>query len=169
MGLRAAIEEFEEPRVRDRLVGLVVIAAVAAVTGILIALAALELFADGFGYKDWAMPRIISNAWLQGVQVYPEHYLLVGTILLVPAAYLLALTVGIARARGWAWILAFVAGGLMATYGLLALVIPGDAAANADRWHLSGVPWLVVGVFLLWYFNRRAVRRDLGWGDPALG
>lgn len=153
----------------ERLVGLIVIAVAAGLAAVLIALAALELFVDAFGYTDWTVPRIISDEYMQGVQVYPEHYLLVGAILLIPMGYLFALAVGIARARGWAWILGFVAGGLIAPYGLLALVIPGNAAANADRWHLDGLPPLVIGVFLLWYFNRRAVRRDLGWGDPAIG
>ena len=93
-----------------------------------------------------------------------------GAILLIPTAYLAALAVGIVRARPWAWILGFVAGGLVGLYGVLALVIPGNLAANADRWHLAeSVPPIAVGAFTLWYFNRRAVRRDLGLGDPALG
>lgn len=162
--------DFEEPVIRDRLVGLIAIATAAALAGVVIALAALELFVDAAGYRDWAIPRVVSNEWLQGVNVYPEHYVFMGVMLLIPAGYLLTLAIGIARARGWAWILGFVAGGLIALYGVLAFVIPGNVDANVDRWHVAdGLPPLVLGGFLLWYFNRRATRRDLGWGDPAIG
>jgi hypothetical protein len=170
MRMADALRDLEEPAFRDRPVGLLAIAVGAAVGAILIGLAAVELFVDAFGYTDWAVPRIVSNEFLQGVSIYPEHYLFMGAILLIPTAYLAALAVGIARARWWAWILGFVAGGLVGLYGILALVIPGNAAANSDRWHLGeSVPWIVLGAFTLWYFNRRAVRRDLGMGDPALG
>lgn len=170
MRMADALRDLEEPAFRDRPVGLLAIALGAAVGAILIGLAAVELFVDAFGYTDWAVPRIVSNEFLQGVSIYPEHYLFMGVILLIPTAYLVALAVGIARARPWAWILGFVAGGLVGLYGILALVIPGNAAANSDRWHLGeSVPWIALGVFTLWYFNRRAVRRDLGMGDPALG
>ena len=165
-----ALRDLEEPTIRDRPVGLLAIAVAAAIGAVLIGLAAVELFVDAFGYTDWAVPRIVSNEFIQGVSIYPEHYLFMGAILLFPTAYLAALAVGIARARPWAWILGFVAGGLVGLYGILALVIPGNAAANSDRWHLGeSVPWIALGVFTLWYFNRRSVRRDLGMGDPALG
>ena len=165
-----ALRDLEEPTFRDRPVVLLAIAVAAAIGAVLIGLAAVELFVDGFGYSDWTVPRIVSNEFLQGVSIYPEHYLFMGAVLLIPTAYLAALAVGLARARPWAWILAFVAGGLVGLYGVLALVIPGNLAANADRWHLAeSLPWIALGAFTLWYFNRRAVRRDLGMGDPALG
>ena len=168
--LLEALRDLEEPTIRDRLVGLVVIAATAGALGIVIALVAAELFAGALGYEDWAIPRLVGNEFLEGVKVYPEHYLLMGVAVLVPALYLLAFAIGIARGRGWAVILGLVAGGLLTMYGILALVIPKDAAANAERWHPGdAAPFLVSGVFLAWYFNRRAVRRDLGWGDPAIG
>lgn len=170
MRIRDALSDLEEPLFRDRPVVLLAIAVAAAIGALLIGLAALELFVDGFGYADWTVPRVVSNEFLQGVSVYPEHYIFMGVVLLIPTAYLAALAVGIARARPWAWILGFVAGGLVGLYGVLALVIPGNLAANADRWHLAeSVPWIALGAFTLWYFNRRAVRRDLGLGDPALG
>lgn len=165
-----ALRDLEEPTIGDRPIVLLTVAVGAALGAVLIGLAAVELFVDGFGYSDWTVPRIVSNEFLQGVSIYPEHYLFMGTILLIPTAYLAALAIGIARARPWAWILGFVAGGLVGLYGVLALVIPGNLAANADRWHLAeSVPWIALGAFTLWYFNRRAVRRDLGMGDPALG
>jgi hypothetical protein len=165
-----ALRDLEEPTIRDRPVVLLAIAVGAAIAAVLIGLAAVELFVDGFGYTDWAVPRIVSNEFLQGVSIYPEHYIFMGAILAIPTAFLAALAIGIARARPWAWILGFIAGGLVGLYGVLALVIPGNAAANADRWHLGeSVPWIALGAFTLWYFNRRAVRRDLGMGDPALG
>lgn len=165
-----AFRDIDEPTIRDRPVVLLAIAVAAAIAAILIGLAAVELFVDGFGYADWTVPRIVSNEFLQGVSIYPEHYLFMAAILLIPTAYLAALAVGIGRARPWAWILGFVAGGLVGLYGILALVIPGNLAANADRWHLGeSVPWIALGALTLWYFNRRAVRRDLGMGDPALG
>jgi len=165
-----ALRDLEEPTFRDRPVVLLAIAIAAAIAAVLIGLASIELFVDGFGYTDWTVPRIVGNEFIQGVTVYPENYLFMGAILLIPTAYLAALAVGIVRARPWAWILGFVAGGLVGLYGVLALVIPGNLAANADRWHLAeSVPPIAVGAFTLWYFNRRAVRRDLGLGDPALG
>lgn len=77
---------------------------------------------------------------------------------------------GIARHRLWAWIMGLVAGGLIALYGMLALVIPADLASGSDRWHLTAsLPWIVLGIGLIWYFDRRPVRYDLGWGDPSIG
>jgi len=170
MRMPDALRDLEEPTFRDRPIVLLAVAVGAAIGAVLIGLAAVELFVNGFGYRDWTVPRMVSNEFLQGVSIYPEHYLFMGAILLIPTAYLAALAVGLARARPWAWILVFVAGGLVGLYGVLALVIPGNLVANADRWHLAeSVPWIALGAFTLWYFNRRAVRHDLGMGDPALG
>jgi hypothetical protein len=162
--------DWEEPLVRDRPVGLVVIAVASLVAGVAILLAAGEMFLGVAGYGDWTQPRIVGNDYVGAVQVYPEHYLLIGAILLIPALILLTLPIGLARKRPWAGIIGFVLGGLFASYGILALVIPGDMASNADRWHpAAGLPWLVVGVALLWYFNRRSIKRDLGMGDRTFG
>ncbi len=47
---------------------------------------------------------------------------------------------------------------------------PGDASSGEERWHLSfGLPWIVLGIGLVWYLDRRTVRDDLGWGDPNIG
>ncbi|HTK45614.1 MAG TPA: hypothetical protein VL749_09715 [Patescibacteria group bacterium] len=173
MGLRETLEDIEEPTIRDRPIGLIVIALVSLLAGLAILLAAGELGLGAAGFGDWTKPRIVGNDFVGAVQVYPEHYLLIAAILLVPAAILLALPVGIARQRWWAGIIGLVIGGVMALYGLLALVIPGElggAATNAERWHpAAGLPWLALGVFLAWYFNRRAIKADLGMGDRTFG
>lgn len=162
--------DWEEPLVRDRPVGLLVVAVASLLVGLAVVLAAAEMFVGAAGYGDWTKPRIVGNDFVGAVQVYPEHYLLVGGILLVPALILLALPVGLARRRPWAGILGFVLGGIFALYGVLALVIPGDAASGGERWHpAAGLPWLVLGVVLLWYFNRRSIKRDLGMGDRTFG
>lgn len=162
--------EWEEPLIRDRPVGLLGVAIASLLAGVAIVLAAGEMFLGAASYGDWTKPRIVGNDFVGAVQVYPEHYLLVGGILLIPALILLALPVGLARRRPWAGILGFVLGGIFALYGVLALVIPGDAASGAERWHpAAGLPWLVVGIVLLWYFNRRSIKRDLGMGDQTFG
>lgn len=170
MPLPIAWRDWTEPTVRDRPLGLVLVAAASGLAGGATLVAAGELFLGATGYSDWTRPKLVSNESLNRVQVYPEHYLLMGALLLLPAAYLLALGIGIWLRRGWAWILGLIAGGLMACYGLLALVIPGSAQSGSDRWHLAdGLPWMVLGVILLRYFDRRSVRNELGWGDPAIG
>lgn len=159
-----------EPTVRDRPLGLVLCATASALASGAILVAAGELFLGAAGYSDWTRPKLVSNEFLNDVQVYPEHYLLMGAVLLVPAAYLLALGIGIWLRRAWAWIMGIVAGGLIACYGLLALVIPGSAQSSSGRWHVTdSLPWIALGVILLRYFDRRSVRNELGWGDPAIG
>lgn len=170
MGLRAALRDVEEPRIRERPVGLILVGVVSLVVGIAIAAAAGELILGATGYGDWTRPRIVGNDFVGAVQVYPEHYLLVGGMLLIPALVLLALPIGIVRQRPWAGVIGFVLGGLFAMYGVLALVIPGDASANSDRWHpAASLPWVVLGLALLWYFNRRSIKADLGMGDRTFG
>jgi hypothetical protein len=165
-----ALRDLGEPTFRDRPVGLLVIAALSAIAGVAMAIAAGELFLGAARYADWMTPKLVGNDLVGMVQVYPEHYLLMGAILLVPALLLVAFAIGIARQRPWAWIIGFVAGGLIGLYGVLALVIPADLPSNADRWHLAaGVPWILLGVVLLRYFDRRPVRSDLGWGDASIG
>ena len=150
--------------------GLIVIAVASAIAGIAVLLAAGELFLGAAGYGDWTHPKLVGNDLVGMVQVYPEHYLLMGAILLVPVLYLVGFAAGIARQRPWAWVMGFATGGLLAVYGLLALVIPADAAANADRWHpAASLPFVVLGVGLLWYFNRRGVKDDLGVADRTFG
>jgi hypothetical protein len=162
--------DWSEPTVRDRPVGLLIVAAASLVAGLAVLAGAGELLLGATLYPDWTQPKIVANDFVGAVQVYPEHYLLMGTILLVPALYLLALPIGILRQRPWAGIMGYVAGGLMALYGVLALVIPGDAAGGAERWHLAAsLPWIVLGLVLLWYFNRRSIRADLGMGDRTFG
>lgn len=173
MGLREALEDVEEPTIRDRPIGLIGIALASLLAGLAILLAAGELFLGAAGYGDWTKPRIVGNDYVGAVQVYPEHYLLFGTLVLIPALILLALAIGIARQRWWAGIMGYVIGGIVALYGLLALVIPGQIggeAGTAERWHpAAGLPWLLLGLFLLWYFNRRSIRADLGMGDRTFG
>jgi len=173
MGLREALEDFEEPTIRDRPMGLLGIALASFVAGSAVLMAAIELGLGAAGYGDWTKPRIVGNDFVGAVQVYPEHYLLFGGLVLIPALILLALPVGIALQRWWAGILGFVIGGILALYGVLALVIPGElggGARDAERWHpAAGLPWLALGVFLLWYFNRRSIKVDLGMGDRTFG
>jgi len=158
--------DWEEPEIRERPIGLIGIALVALVAGVAILLAAGEMFLGAAGFGDWTKPRIVGNDYVGAVQVYPEHYLLVGALLLIPGLLLIAVPVGILRQRPWAQILGSVLGGLFLGYGILALVIPGGTAALADRWHpAAGLPWVVLGAVLLWYFNRRPIRRHLGMGD----
>jgi hypothetical protein len=173
MGLRKAIEDFEEPRLRDRPVGVFIVAALSAVAGIVVLADAAELFAGVAQFGDWAKPKLVGNDYVGMVQVYPEHYLLVGAILLAPAGYLLALAYGLLRARKWAWWLGLVAGGLVFAYGILALVIPAQASFDEsvivqERWYpAAGLPWIIIGGALVWYLRRRVVQYDLGLGDPA--
>ena len=173
MGLRQAIQDFEEPTVRDRPVGLVGIALASFLAGLAMLFATGELVLGAAGYGDWTKPRIVGNDFVGAVQVYPEHYLLFAGMVLVPTLILLALPIGIARQRWWAGIIGYVIGGVMALYGLLALVIPGEIGGEADsaeRWHpAAALPWLVLGLVLLWYFNRRSIRADLGMGDRTFG
>ena len=170
MGVVQRLRDVEEPTIRDRPVGVIAVAVASFLVGLSMVLAAGELFLGASKYGDWTKPKIVGNDFVGAVQVYPEHYILVGAILLIPALILLALPIGIARQRPWAGIIGFVLGGLFAMYGVLALVIPGDAAANADRWHVAAsVPWIVLGLALLWYFNRRSIKRDLGMGDRMFG
>jgi hypothetical protein len=162
----AGWRDWTEPTVRDRPVGLIASGVASAVAGVAVLLAAIELFAGAAAYRDWTKPKLVGNDLVGMVQVYPEHYVLMGAFLLLPALYLLALPIGIARQRPWAGIMGFVAGGLMALYGLLALVIPGDAASGEERWHpAASLPWIGLGLFVLWYFNRRSITADLGMGD----
>ena len=173
MGLREALEDIEEPTIRDRPVGLVGIALASLLVGLAMLLATGELVLGAAGYGDWTKPRIVGNDFVGAVQVYPEHYLLLAGMLLVPVLILLALPIGIARQRWWAGIIGYVIGGVVALYGLLALVIPGELGGggrSAERWHpAAGLPWLVLGLVLLWYFNRRSIRADLGMGDRTFG
>ena len=173
MGLREALEDIEEPTIRDRPIGLVVVAVASLLAGLAILLAAGEMGLGAAGFGDWTRPRIVGNEFVGAVQVYPEHYLLFGLLLLMPALILLALPVGIARQRWWAGIMGFVIGGVVALYGVLALVIPGElggGGSGTERWHpAAGLPWLVLGLVLLWYFNRRSIKRDLGMGDRTFG
>jgi len=163
-------DDWEEPTVRDRPIGLIVIALASAVAGVAIVLAAIELFLGAAKYGDWTKPKLVGNDLVGMVQVYPEHYLLIGSLLLIPALYLVGFAVGIARQRPWAWVMGIASGGLIALYGVLALVIPADAAANQDRWHpAAALPPLVLGVGLLWYFNRRSTKRDLEVADRTFG
>jgi hypothetical protein len=162
--------DWDEPLVHDRPVGLVAVAIASLLAGLAVVLAAGEMLLGAAGYGDWTKPRIVGNDFVGAVQVYPEHYLLVGGMLIIPALILLALPIGIARQRPWAGIICFVLGGIFALYGVLALVIPGDAASGGERWHpAAGLPWLVLGAALLWYFNRRSIRADLGMGDRTFG
>lgn len=166
----ADLRDLDEPTIRDRPVGLLLIALVSAILAVLVALSSIELFLGAAAYADWTTPKLVGNDFVGMVQVYPEHYLLMGALLLVPGLFLLALSVGILRGRPWALILGIVAGGLIGLYGLLALVIPGDASAGADRWHPgASLPYIALGGALIWYFGRRPVKNDLGWGDPAFG
>jgi hypothetical protein len=170
VGVLDALRDVEEPLVRDRPVGVFVIALGSLAAGLALLLAAGELFLGAFRFGDWTTPKIVGNDYVGAVQVYPEHYLLIGVMVLIPALFLLALPLGIARQRWWAGILGLVIGALMAMYGILALVIPGDAASARDRWHPeAGGPWLVLGAVLAWYFNRRSIRADLGMGDRTFG
>jgi hypothetical protein len=168
-----ALRDFEEPRVRDRPIGLIVIALASLLAGLATLFAAGDMLLGAAGYGDWTKPRIAGNDFVGAVQVYPEHYLLVGAVLLIPSLLLIAIPIGIARQRWWAGIVGWAIGGILAAYGLLALVIPGDlggAAGDAERWHpAAGLPWLALGLFLLWYFNRRSIRADLGMGDRTFG
>jgi len=162
--------DWTEPTVRDRPIGLIAIAVASAAAGVAVLLAAIELFAGAAAYRDWMEPKLVGNDLVGKVQVYPEHYVLMGAILLLPALYLIGLAIGIARQRPWAGIMGFVAGGLMALYGLLALVIPGDAASSGERWHpAASLPWILLGLVVLWYFNRRSIKADLGMGDRTFG
>lgn len=162
--------DWEEPTVRDRPLGLILLGSASGLAGLAILLAAVELFVGATAYQDWTRPKVMGNDLVGMVKVYPEHYVLMGSLLLIPALYLLALPIGIARQRPWAGILGFVGGGLMALYGLLALVIPGDAASSGERWHpAASLPWLALGLTLLWYFNRGPIKSDLGMGDRTFG
>ena len=162
--------DWEEPTIRERPVGVLLVGMLSALGAVAVAWSAIELFAGAAAYQDWTVPKLVGNEQVGMVTVYPEHYVLVGVILLVPALFLAGVAVSIARSRPIAWVLGIVAGGLILLYGILALVIPGDAAANADRWHPeASLPFIAAGAFLLWYFRRRVVRYDLGWGDPAIG
>jgi len=170
MGLLDALRDAEEPLVRDRPIGVIAIAVGSLVAALAILLAAAELLLGAARFGDWTQPKIVGNDLVGAVQVYPEHYLLVGSIVLIPGLILLALAIGLVRQRWWAGILGLVIGVLMALYGVLALVIPGDTASGADRWHPSaGLPWLVLGAVMGWYFNRRTIRADLGMGDRTFG
>lgn len=172
MGVWQTLRDREEPLVRERPLGLLIIAAASLVAGLAILLAAVQLFLGAAQFGDWTQPRIVGNDFVGAVQVYPEHYLLIGVILLIPALVLLAVPIGIARRRWWAGIIGYVIGGLLAMYGVLALVIPGDigGSGDADRWHpAAGLPWLVLGAVLLWYFNRRSIKAELGMGDRTYG
>jgi len=170
VGLRDSLRDIEEPLVRDRPIGIILIAIGSLAAGLGILLAAGELFLGAARFGDWTQPKIVGNDYVGAVQVYPEHYLLIGGILLIPGLLLVALAVGLARQRWWAGIVGLVLGVLMALYGILALVIPTDAASGADRWHpAAGLPWLLLGLALAWYFNRRAIRADLGMGDRTFG
>jgi len=168
-----SLRELEEPRLRDRPIGLIVIGVGSLVAGLAVLFAAVQLLLSATGYGDWTKPRIVANDYVGAVQVYPEHYLLVGSILLVPALLLVAIAIGIARRRWWAGIAGYVIGAVVALYGVLALVIPGEldgTASNAERWHLAAsLPWIVLGLFLFWYFNRRSIKADLGMGDRTFG
>jgi hypothetical protein len=170
VGLLDSLRDADEPLVRDRPIGVIVIAIGSLVAGLTMLLAAGELFLGAARFGDWTQPKIVGNDLVGAVQVYPEHYVLIGSILLIPALILLALPVGLARQRWWAGILGLVIGALMALYGVLALVIPGDASSGADRWHpAASLPWLVLGGVLAWYFNRRSIKADLGMGDRTFG
>jgi hypothetical protein len=166
------LRDIEEPTIRERPVGLIVIAVASLAAGLALLAAAGELLLSAFGYADWTRARIAFNDFVGSVQVYPEHYLLIGSIVLIPALILLALPIGIARRRWWAGIIGYVLGALLALYGVLALVIPGDldGAANNERWHpAAGLPWLVIGLALVWYLNRRSIKAELGMGDRTFG
>ena len=170
MGLLDSLRDAEDPLVRDRPIGVLLIAIGSLVAGLAILPAVAELFLGAARFGDWTQPRIVGNDYVGAVQVYPEHYLLIGGMLLAPALLLLGLAVGLARQRWWAGILGLMIGALMALYGILALVIPTDAASSAERWHpAAGVPWIVLGGLLAWYFNRRSTRADLGMGDRTFG
>ena len=170
MWVMSGWRDWSEPEVRERPIGVLLIAGASALAGVAILVAAVELFAGIAGYQDWTQPKLVGNDFVGMVKVYPEHYILMSVILLIPALYMIALAVGIARQRWWAGIMGFVAGGLFALYGVLALVIPGDMAAGAERWHLAAsLPWILVGAVLLWYFDRRVIKADLGMGDRTFG
>ena len=170
MGLLDSLRDLEEPLVRDRPIGVILIAVGGLVAGLATLAATVELLLGAARFGDWTQPKIVGNDYVGAVQVYPEHYLLIGGILLIPAALLLAVAVGLARQRWWAGIIGLMIGALMALYGVLALVIPTDAASGAERWHpAAGLPWLVLGGVLAWYFNRRSIRADLGMGDRTFG
>ena len=168
-----ALRDLEEPTIRERPIGLIVIAVGSLVAGLAVLLAAGELLLGAAGYGDWTKARIAFNDFVGSVQVYPEHYLLIGSILMVPAVILLAVPYGIARQRWWAGIIGYVVGAVVTLYGVLALVIPGDLdgrAGNDERWHLgAGLPWVVLGLVLFWYFNRRSIKADLGMADRTFG
>jgi cell division protein FtsW (lipid II flippase) len=170
VGLLDSLRDIEEPLVRDRPIGIILIALGSLVAGVVILLAAGELFLGAARFGDWTQPKIVGNDYVGAVQVYPEHYLLIGGILVIPGLILLALAIGLVRQRWWAGITGLMLGALMALYGVLALVIPTDAASGADRWHpAAGLPWLILGLALAWYFNRRVIRADLGMGDRTFG
>jgi hypothetical protein len=169
------LRDLEEPMFRDRPVGVLIIAAVSALAGMVVLAGSAELFAGAAAFGDWTKPKLVGNDFVGLVKVYPEHYLLFGAILVAPAGFLLGLAYGLIRARWWAWLLGTVIGVLIATYGILALVIPTEAshdpnAVVSERWYpAAGLPWIVVGGFLIWYLRRRVVRYDLGLGDPSIG
>jgi hypothetical protein len=174
----ASLRDIEEPTIRERPIGVLLIAAASALGGVAVTAAAIELFAGAARYADWAQPKLVGNDLVGMVQVYPEHYLLVGVLLLViPALYLFGWAIGLVRRRPWARLLGSITGWLFLSYGILALVIPSEIAqsvsanpSQTDRWHLgAGLPWIIIGAVLVWYFGRRVVAYDLGEGDPTIG
>jgi hypothetical protein len=170
-----ALRDLEEPTIGGRPIGVFVVAALSALAGTALLVGAVQLFLGATRYADWSKPQLVGNDFVGAVQVYPEHYLLVGAFLLVPAGYLVALAYGIVRGRFWAWVLGVVAGGLLVAYGILALVIPAEGSHDesvivTERWHpAAGLPWIVVGGALIWYLQRRVVKHHLEMGDPAIG
>src|SRR6185436_19542229 len=104
MGLRDSLRGVEEPLVRDRPIGVVLIAIGSLLAGLAILPAVAELFLGAAQFGDWTKPSSVGNDYVGAVQVYPEHYLLVGSILLVPALLLIAVAAGLARQRWWAGI-----------------------------------------------------------------
>ena len=95
MGLRARLDDLSEPTIRERPIGVLVIAVVSLIVGITIALATLELFLGAAQYGEWTKPKLVGNDLVGMVKVYPEHYILMGSMLSIPALYTLALPVGI--------------------------------------------------------------------------